>query len=61
VQYTTVDANGFTQPHWVGQNATNGVVDYIADWGVVQVTFGWGIESDNYCPANINMEVWVNG
>jgi hypothetical protein len=55
VSYSTV--NGGFNP--VGSSGENGVVDYINDVGVNEVTFGWGIEGDNYCLAGINFEIWV--
>jgi hypothetical protein len=61
VAYNAVGANGVSTYHPVGANGENGVVDFINDVGVNDVTFGWGIEGDNYCLAGINMEIWVTG
>lgn len=60
VAYRTRGADGTDTNHPIGQNASNGVADYVADWGVDDVTFGWGIEGDGVCYANVNMEIWLS-
>jgi hypothetical protein len=61
VQYRTRDSKGVDSVHPVGQSGPNGLADFMNDMGVDSVTFGWTIGADNYCHANINMEVWVSG
>jgi hypothetical protein len=61
VSYRTKDANGIETVHAVGKTDPNGVVDFINDVGVDDVTFGWLIEGDNMCFGKINMEIWVTG
>jgi hypothetical protein len=62
VTYTTQDIFGVELPHPVGQSDPNGLVDFIADNGVVSVTFGWEVGADggfDLVSADVNMEIWI--
>jgi hypothetical protein len=60
VAYRTRDANGNVTDH--PQNGSDGVTDFISDWGVADVTFGYGIGCSGYwVTARVNLEVWVTG
>jgi hypothetical protein len=62
VAYTTRNLFGVDQPHPVGQSVANGVVDFISDSGVVDVTFGWSVGADggfDLVSADVNMEIWI--
>ncbi len=74
VSYRTQNPDGSDTDHPVGQTNPsgffdNGVTDFMSDWAVVDVTFGWGIgssgsglfSSGGSLTANINMEIWVTG
>lgn len=60
VSYRTRGANGTDTLHPVGQADPDGVVDFMNDMSVDDVTFGWTIEGDNWCKGKINMEIWVS-
>lgn len=59
ISYRTRDAQGVDTLHPVGQSDPNGLVDFIHDMGVDDVTFGWTLGADNSCQGKINMEIWV--
>lgn len=61
VSYRTRDSNGVDVDHPVGQSNADGLADNMFDFGVDDVTFGWTLEGDNYCDADLNMEIWVTG
>ena len=61
VSYRTRGSNGVDKLHSVGQSNADGLADFMFDVAVDDVTFGWTIEGDNFCEADVNMEVWVTG
>ena len=72
VQYSTLNPDGSTTLHPVGETDpsgwfNSGVTDSVWDTAVVDITFGWGIgsasgfEVSNVFTANVDLEVWVTG
>lgn len=61
VSYKTLNSDGSDTLHSVGSSNADGIVDFISDTSVVDVTFGWGVGGGDFLKANFNCEIWVTG